>query len=145
MTAMTPRLLARKIRKLRVTAPITASYGHALVVGGIWNDEGVWYTSQKEHWLGWLSEYDGPGAYGRKRWMGRSAEFVYNHINCPPMVVMACGSSRGVKVGGSPRQAFRALRPAQPRHPLRADTKVHSLDCSRGAALGESPLRRSGP
>src|ERR1700730_18663876 len=25
---------------------------------GIWSANGVWYTSQKEHWLGWLSEYD---------------------------------------------------------------------------------------
>ncbi len=41
----------------------------------------------KEHWLGWLSEYDGPGAYGRKSWKGRSAEFVYNHIGCPPMLL----------------------------------------------------------
>jgi hypothetical protein len=37
--------------------------------------------------MGWLSEYDGPGAYGRKSWGGRTAEFVYNHIGCPPMVL----------------------------------------------------------
>ena len=27
--------------------------------------DGVWYRTQKEHWLGWLSQYEGPGAYGR--------------------------------------------------------------------------------
>jgi len=57
----------------------------------------VWYKSQKEHWRGWLLEYDGPGAYGRKTWNGRSAEYVYNHINCAPMVLWlgdACGVSR---------------------------------------------------
>ena len=51
-----------------------------------WNTKGVWYKSQKEHWLGWLSEYDGPGFYNRQN-AKRSAEFVYNHINCAPMVL----------------------------------------------------------
>jgi hypothetical protein len=37
--------------------------------------------------MGWLSEYNGPGAYSRKAWRGRSAEFVYNHIGCPPMLL----------------------------------------------------------
>ena len=46
----------------------------------------VWYGSQKEHWLGWLFHYEGPGFYGRQRW-DRTAEFVYNHINCAPMVL----------------------------------------------------------
>jgi hypothetical protein len=94
---MTPRSLARKIRRLRVGAPITASYELALMAHGVWSNEGVWYTTQKEHWLGWLSEYDSPGAYGRKTVSGRSAEFVYNHINCPPMLlwlVEAVGVSR---------------------------------------------------
>ena len=53
-----------------------------------------WYHSQKEHWLGWLSEYRGPGAYGRKNG-NRSAEFVYNHIVCPPMVLWL-GEALGV-------------------------------------------------
>jgi hypothetical protein len=30
--------------------------------------DGVWYRTQKEHWLGWLSQYHGPGAYGAKGW-----------------------------------------------------------------------------
>jgi hypothetical protein len=41
-------------------------------------------------WLrrfGWLSEYDGPGGYARKTHSGRSAEFVYNHINNPAMLL----------------------------------------------------------
>lgn len=36
----------------------------------------VWYSSQKKHWLGWLSQYP---------W-GKSAEFVYNHLKCAPML-----------------------------------------------------------
>jgi hypothetical protein len=47
----------------------------------------AWYTSQKQHLLGWLSEYDGPGAYGRANWANRSAEFVYNHFQCVPALV----------------------------------------------------------
>ena len=42
---------------------------------------GKWYTTQKEHWLGWLSEYCGPGAYGRTgSAAARDARFAYNHI-----------------------------------------------------------------
>jgi hypothetical protein len=75
---MAPQQLATKIRKLRDRAPITTSFERILRRRGVWSKEGAWYTTQKEHWLGWLSEYCGPGYYGRKNWQ-RSAEFVYNH------------------------------------------------------------------
>lgn len=48
---------------------------------------GVWYTTQKQHWLGWLAEYDGPGAYGRISRKQRDAKFAYNHIVCPEMLL----------------------------------------------------------
>src|SRR5262245_11407403 len=35
---------------------------------------GKWYKTQKEHWLGWLSEYHGPGAYGRRADTRRDAK-----------------------------------------------------------------------
>src|SRR5215210_1404260 len=38
------------------------------------------YTTQKEHWIGWLRDYHGPGAYGRHPETRRDAEYVYNHI-----------------------------------------------------------------
>lgn len=42
---------------------------------------GKWYRTQKEHWLGWLCEYRGPGAYGRTGpAASRDARFAYNHI-----------------------------------------------------------------
>jgi hypothetical protein len=44
------------------------------------NTPGKWYRTQKEHWLGWLAEYGGPGAYGRKGGKNQDAEFAYNHI-----------------------------------------------------------------
>jgi len=39
-----------------------------------------WYTTEKEHWLGWLGDYHGPGAYGRRPETRRDAEYVYNHV-----------------------------------------------------------------
>src|SRR5918996_198774 len=44
------------------------------------NYPGKWYKSQKEHWLGWLREYHGPGAYGRQVDKKQDAKFAYNHI-----------------------------------------------------------------
>src|ERR1700730_18668119 len=92
MAAMTPKSLRTKISKLRIAAPVTQSYGPAVIAREISSNKHVWYSSQKEHWMGWLSEYDGPGAYGRKSWTGRTAEFVYNHINCPPMLLWLAGA-----------------------------------------------------
>jgi hypothetical protein len=48
---------------------------------------GIWYLTQKQHWLGWLRGYDGPGAYGRKNWTNRDAKFVYNHVVCPGLLI----------------------------------------------------------
>src|SRR5208282_6445087 len=89
---MTPQQLAAKIRKLRETVPITTEFERALTRRGIWSSSRAWYTTQKEHWLGWLNGYDGEGYYHRKNWH-RSAEFVYNHINCPPMVLWLAEAS----------------------------------------------------
>jgi len=41
---------------------------------------GIWYKTQQEHWLGWLKEYRGQGAYGRKGGKNREAKFAYNHV-----------------------------------------------------------------
>jgi hypothetical protein len=93
---MTPQALRRKIKGFEATPPVTLGFERALTKQGAWSAEGVWYRSQKEHWLGWLSEYDGPGAYGRKMSVIRSAEFAYNHVVCPPMVLWL-GEASGVK------------------------------------------------
>lgn len=92
---MTPQTLRRKIASLQAKPPITTSFEAALAKQGTWSTDGVWYQSQKEHWLGWLAEYNGPGFYGRKTESGRSAEFAYNHIVCPPMVLWL-GEASGV-------------------------------------------------
>jgi len=44
------------------------------------------YTTQKQHWLGWLKDYDGPGYYGRLSNKKRDAKFAYNHIVEPKML-----------------------------------------------------------
>ena len=89
---MTPPQLAAKIRKLRANVPMTSGFERVLTKRGIWSRSHASYTSQKGHWLGWLSEYGGPGYYGRKN-SHRSAEFVYNHVVCPPMVLWLAEAS----------------------------------------------------
>jgi hypothetical protein len=93
-TKMSPRTLAAKIRNLSARPRITTQFERILRNRGLWNRNGVWYTSQKEHWLGWLSQYDGPGYYKRKN-HNHQADFAYNHINCPPMVLWL-GEASGI-------------------------------------------------
>jgi len=48
---------------------------------------GIWYTTQNQHWLGWLDNYNTVGAYGRKPGMNRDAKFAYNHVVCPELLL----------------------------------------------------------
>jgi hypothetical protein len=100
MVAMTPKALRTKINKLQIAAPVTESYGKTLAVLEIWGNKEVWYSSQKEHWMQWLLEYDGPGYYGRKSWEGRTAEFVYSHIGNPSMLLWLA------EAAGIPKRIF---------------------------------------
>jgi len=38
------------------------------------------YKTQREHWLGWLDAYHGPGYYGRQDGTARNAKLAYNRI-----------------------------------------------------------------
>jgi hypothetical protein len=51
------------------------------------DDPRVWYRTQKQHWLGWLQEYHGPGAYGRAASQRRNARFAYNHVVNPQLLL----------------------------------------------------------
>ncbi len=73
---------------------------------------GVWYRTQKEHWLGWLGEYEGPGAYGRLPNKRRDARFAYNHIVNPRMLLwliqaakvpqgLVAAATRAAQAGGA--------------------------------------------
>lgn len=61
-------------------------------------DPSKWYATQKEHWLGWLSEYHSPGAYGRKSNSRRDARYAYNHIVEASMLLWLIQAS-GVRKG----------------------------------------------
>lgn len=77
------------------TPPITAAFSHTLAERKTRRRlRKVWYRTQKEHWLGWLKHYNGPGHYGRMKW-NRSAEFVYNHV-VNPVMVLWLGEASGV-------------------------------------------------
>lgn len=43
-----------------------------------------WYHTQREHLVGWLSDYQGPGAYSRKGGPNRDARFFWSHFQCAP-------------------------------------------------------------
>ena len=75
----TPADLRRVIVLLDPSGPIHQKLDVDLATG----KSRAWYTSQREHLLGWLAEYPGPGAYGRAN-SDRSAAFVYNHFQCAP-------------------------------------------------------------
>ncbi len=51
------------------------------------DDPRKWYRTQHEHWIGWLEEYAGPGAYGRKRASPSNARTVYHRIVEPKMLL----------------------------------------------------------
>jgi hypothetical protein len=89
----------KKLRKLisafEPVLQVTQKYEKALSEIGMWHAERATYETQKEHWQRWLKEYGGPGYYGRKN-SDRDARFVYNHINCPPMLLWLCEAA-GVK------------------------------------------------
>lgn len=77
---------------------------------------GVWYTTQKEHWLGWLGEYNTGGAYGRKPGQNRDARYAYNHIANPEMLLWlasAAGVSPSRIKAGRNAAARKVTMPAQ--------------------------------
>lgn len=81
---MSPNELRAFIKPLPENCPKYTELEKAISVGVGYS--GAWYRSQKEHWLGWLSEYDTSGAYGRKTEILRDASYVYSHIQCAPML-----------------------------------------------------------
>ncbi len=91
----TPKTFLKCVMKLvdlEIPVPLTEKYEIAYrdqkntLRNGKRRKNKAWYTSQGEHWEGWLYWYKGPGAYNRKN-HHRTAEFVYNHIMCPPMFI----------------------------------------------------------
>ncbi|WP_238419491.1 hypothetical protein [Gordonia sp. 'Campus'] len=67
------------ILRLPTAQPITDAYESDATAR-------VWYSSQQEHLAGWLSEYNGPGAYNRAN-PSTSSKHFYNHFRCAPGLV----------------------------------------------------------
>jgi hypothetical protein len=76
-----------------------------------------WYRTQRQHWLGWLSEYCGPGFYGRQVRVKRDAKFAYNHIVEPEMLLYLARAA-----GVDKRLVTAASRAAAPRKTLMGKT-----------------------
>jgi hypothetical protein len=111
---MSPKELRRRIRSSPAIPPITTAFRIELAKLGTPDSSFERYSSQKEHWLRWLEEYDGPGYYGRQN-CRRTAQFVYNHINCPSMLLWLCEAS-GIEKATIHKAKASALR-AEPTFP----------------------------
>lgn len=86
-----PAWLRRKIKRLPDAGPITLEFEIAIAARKDRRKD-PWYSLQKEHWLGWLREYNGPGYYSRKSW-DVDAEQVYNRVVNPAMLVWLAEAS----------------------------------------------------
>lgn len=75
---MTHHALAMRLARLRPRGPVSDRLMR--IAAGRFGTKNVWYETQQQHWLGWLSEYGGAGAYGRKRRGIAPARFVYTHF-----------------------------------------------------------------
>ena len=82
---MTKRELRARISRLPTRALRSDKFEKALSRRGDRRPDG-WFGRQKEHWLGWLGDSNGPGHYDRKSW-DVSAEGVYNRVVNPSMLV----------------------------------------------------------
>ena len=97
-----------------------------------------WYESQKEHWIGWLLDYQSPGAYDRKTHNQRDARCIYNRVVCPDLLLYL---AKGSGVSAS------ALRKARTAASLAGPTQMAKAGAVRRAlpwAVVLEALRNSG-
>lgn len=99
---LSPKHLLAEIKRLPVEASIADRFERDLLrheTAAISSGSTAWYRHQKEHWLGWLSQYHLPGYYGRKASTKRTAKFAFNGIKNSAMIlwlVDASGVARSV-------------------------------------------------
>jgi hypothetical protein len=114
---MTPKQLENYIKLLETKGTHTTKYVSELASIGMWNYEKeakkTYGIDQKKHWTGWLSEQNGPGAYGRKGDAVKEARSVYNRIMCPPMLVWLA-EAVGIKKTVIQSAVSEALKPKKP-------------------------------
>ena len=70
--------LARRIARLPAQPPLTCKFERALAALGLWS--GGSHASQRDHWQSWLANH-------QRRKNRRTAAFVFNHIECAPMLI----------------------------------------------------------
>ncbi len=141
--------LLNTIETLAAEQPMTSMLEHSLRIGAGFGC--AWYCSQKEHWLRWLTEYDTPGVYGRKPNSGRSCQFIYNQLQCPPMVFWL-GEALGVS-DARLTAAYAAATCVRPHHAcqtaaIRREIPWHVVEVriqqlSEGGATRCNGLKRS--
>ena len=99
-----PQDLLRIVERLSAEQPLTDAFSSKWQAQeGEHERKAVWYSNQREHWIGWLRQWDGPGAYGRQDW-DRSARYVYQHINNPQMLVWLCEAAAAARPEALSRQ-----------------------------------------
>ena len=76
--------------RLRAETCGLAEFESAIGVGPTFGPP--WYRSQKEHMIGWIADYEGPGAYLRSPQLNPSARSVYARLNCAPSLVWIFGA-----------------------------------------------------
>lgn len=128
------------ILRLPTAQPITDDYESGAT-------RSVWYSSQQEHLAGWLSEYNGPGAYNRAN-PSTSSKHFYNHFRCAAGLVWlaeALGEddlvlSAGVEAirsaGSNPSSQCAAFRRAVPWARIVELLGMQPEEILRGQALG---------
>lgn len=82
MLCMTPEELRLVVARLPSRLPLTDEL-EGRRPGEIAVRRGVWYSTQKQHLLGWLGEYGKEGAYGRQGF-NHDARYMYTHFQCAP-------------------------------------------------------------
>ena len=74
-----------------------------------------WYHTQKEHWLGWLAEYDGPGYYNRVvnpcmiLWFGEATGVSRNVVKAAAADALAAKDNMGAQSAAIRRHIPRSL------------------------------------
>lgn len=76
--ALSASALREIVARLPIRQPITDAYEASVP-----RPASAWYSSQKAHLIGWLGEFNTPGAYNRAR-LDRDARSFYMHFQCAP-------------------------------------------------------------
>ncbi|WP_199188314.1 hypothetical protein [Deinococcus arcticus] len=105
--AISVSALQELIARLPTRQPITDAFE-----GSIPRPSSAWYSSQKSHLIGWLGEFNTPGAYNRAQ-LNRGARSFYTHFQCAPGLLWLAEA-----LGETPEvleQAVQAIRAAGPK------------------------------